>query len=246
MFFPCWMRHRGRTMRENQSRSGYSLIELLVVLVIVGILSVVGLATFGDRRGSAVKALIGQVDGVIMQAQKVTVSTGRDVMLSVNGTWTATGVPSLTGSGPLIIDGRPFDPVTAVPTFASPRIGSPSDVFVSLFQTKNKDHSMAGVATGADGNSAADSIRAVPPFSTDASFRKALDNKLCMGGHKDVLVSGSTNRYLTGFSVVIVSINSSTGDVITSGPVGVLVVPENSATVYRFYRAEGGTEWRRI
>ncbi|HNX95977.1 MAG TPA: type II secretion system protein, partial [Holophaga sp.] len=61
--------------------SGFSLIELLVVLAILGILSMVGLSMLGDRKGSAVRGVMDEIEGVLMAAQRNAASTGTDVTL---------------------------------------------------------------------------------------------------------------------------------------------------------------------
>lgn len=231
--------------RLNRAR-GYSVIELLVVLFIIGILALVGIGQIGDRRASSVRTLVNQVDGILMQAQKASMSTGRDIMLSVNGTWTTVGEPSLAGSSPLVIDGRPFDPAILAPVATSPRIGSDADRFVSRYSQKAKDHLYAAVATNADANDAVADLAALPPFSTNADFLAAFNNRLSTGDAKNVIVSGNTKRFLEGFSIAIVSIEGGTGNVWSSGPMALIVVPANSAATHRFYKAADGNGWRRI
>ncbi len=236
---------------------GYSLVELLVVLAIMGILALVGIATLGDRKGSSVRSVMDQVEGTIMQAQKNAMATGQDVYLAANGTWTGTGVASLTNAGArLTIDPRRLDPAdttTPINAFTHARIGAESEVFQSLFRS-TRDHMHAGIATDATVKAWADSLAAASPFTADASaggdivlaaaFTEAYGNNLCNGSKNTAIVNGVNYRFQAGFCLVVVGLLDGQPD--AAGPIGVIVVPRNSANVYRFYRRAGEGVWQRI
>jgi prepilin-type N-terminal cleavage/methylation domain-containing protein len=225
---------------------GYSLIELMVVLFIVGVLAMVGVVSMGDREGTSVRSLMDQVEGTIMQAQKTAQATGQDVCLSANGTWTAAGQPSLSGSSPFILDPRRFQNPSANPDpYSGARLGSDSETFISLYRSSARDHIHAAVATDATALGVAASLLTVSPFNsaTDTSFKDAFNNPLANGGQNRAIANGVNYRFNTGFAIVVVGLKSGATD--TSGPVGVLVVPQNSANVYRFYRRAGETTWKR-
>ena len=230
---------------RRQSSQGHSLIELLLVLAILSALTMAGVSRLGNRKGTAVRTVMDEVAAVLLAALKTSVSTGRSVTVAVNGTWTAAGTPSLAGAGPLMIDGRPFDPTVVHPDpYTGIRVGSLSEVFASRYANHLVAHQTAGVATDAASGAFADSLRALPPFSTDATFATAYDTRLCTGGRSNVVVDGGTNRFTTGFSIVVVPLAS--GTPVANGPMGVLVVTANSANVFRFYRSDPGQPWRRI
>ncbi|BDU73372.1 pilus assembly FimT family protein [Mesoterricola silvestris] len=232
-------------IRKRESSPGYSLIELLVVLSIIGILSLAMVMTLGDRAGNSVRAVTDEVTGVIYSAQKASVSSGRSVTLAVNGTWTGGGAPSLGTAGALLMDGRPFDSTVVNPDpYTGVRVGASSETFFSQFGRSLRTHLQAGVATDATANGLADSIRTLPPFSTDAAFLAAYGNPLCNGGQANVVVDGNTNRFTTGFSVVVVALAGGQAD--PNGPMAVVVVPRNSAAPFRFYRSSPTQNWRRI
>jgi prepilin-type N-terminal cleavage/methylation domain-containing protein len=69
--------------RPNQS--GYSLIELLVVLAVVAILVIVGVSTMGSKRKPAVREMTQQLSSSLADAQQLARSTGRQVVLHVKG-----------------------------------------------------------------------------------------------------------------------------------------------------------------
>ena len=239
-----------RPPSTRPGQSGYSLIELLVVLVIVGVLVLVGLSMLRRPKLTAVRTVMDQVEGAIMQAQKTAQATGQDVVVAVNGTWTATGTPDLTAAtSPFILDPRRFLTPTSIPPpdpYTGVRVGANSETLASLYTRGGRDHMDAGVATNATGNGLANSLAGVPPFNsaTDTSFATALGNQLCNGGQNSVTVNGVTYRFTSGFSIVVVALASGAPD--PSGPVGVLVVPKNSANVFRFYKGAGVSTWIRI
>jgi len=213
--------------------SGFSLIELLVVLAILGILSMVGLSMLGDRKGSAVRGVMDEIEGVLMAAQRNAASTGTDVTLLASGKWT-------DGSDKLTIDGRRWDP-TKTPDITKPdtRLGSTSEVFTSHYFGGARDHRSAGVDKG----DTAINLNTVSPCKDDP-FKTALDNNLCTGAVKTVVINGTTKRFMTGFYIVVTGLQG--GSPAANGPVGVIVVPGNMTSVFKFYKREGETQWRRL
>jgi len=209
---------------------GFSLIELLVALVIVGILAYVGVSMLSGSRLSAVRTVMDQVEATLDQAQKSAVASGEDVVVAINGTWTASGSPSLTGTSPFLMDPRRFQNPTASPApdaFTGARDGALSERFCSLYAQGAWDHLRAGVATDPAGNALAASLLATAPFTSAT-----------------VCVNGASHRFATGFAIVVVTLAAGTPD--PAGPVGVLLVPANSANVFRFFKGEGQSVWRRI
>jgi len=225
--------------------AGFSLIELLLVLVIVGACALVAVATLGSRKNSAVKTVADQVEATLVLGQQYAVATGKDVSVATGGTWTSP-------SSPLFLDPRPFDTSVAPPSTgydptADNRAGgtraTSSEVFRSLFCQHMRDHMNAWVDTG--GSTVADALKSLTPFNTDATFLAAYGNRLCSGGTlNSVMVNATTKRFTSGFSIVVIG-TSIDGLVSTNAPVVVLVVPANSSNIYRFYRADGATTWRR-
>jgi len=227
---------------------GFSLIEMLVVLVIAGILATVGVVTIGGRRGNAVRSVLDEVEGVIVSAQKGTIAAVRDIYLCSDGAWMAET---------LILDGRPLrlPPVTATPPGLSDlapgtdakREGSSSECFRSR-ATRDRDHMSAGIAVGnvwyaaALGGSPA--LETVTPISGMADFTDAMTRPLFTGALNSVVVNGQTKRFMTGFCVVVVGLSN--GIPMPNGAVGVLVVPQNSSSVFKYYKAEDSTVWRKL
>jgi len=207
--------------RPRKCVSGYTLIELLVVLVIVGILAIASVQMIGNRPASAVHGVMDQLEGVIAAAHKGTTATLGDITLTATGNWTAATPATLTYTG----------------------ASGPADNFV--FTPTSRDHQYAGVdcGTGWSDNAIA-SLASVPPFKTDPAFGAALgaNNNLFKSG--TAVINGYSKRANTGFFIAVVGLRG--GAPVDSGPVGVLVMPAGSGTIYKFFRTNSSEPWRRL
>lgn len=65
---------------------GYSLIELLLVLFIVGILAMAGVMYSGDKRPTAVKGLMNNVRMALFDARELALASGKTVQIKSDGT----------------------------------------------------------------------------------------------------------------------------------------------------------------
>jgi|APCry1669188970_1035186.scaffolds.fasta_scaffold31099_3 prepilin-type N-terminal cleavage/methylation domain-containing protein len=233
----------------QRKNGGYSLIEMMVVMAIVGVLVFAGASYLGDKRGNAVRSVMDEIEGVIMNAQNSAQLSSMDIYVSSTGQWT---------DGTLIIDARPLNtaavgfPPTASALKAGTdanRLGSSSECFRSRYKT-DRDHQTAGVNCGTNWyNTAlgsASDLRTVAPVSTNSILLNAMTTPLCLGtlGDSYVILNGRTRRFETGFYIVVVGLSS--GSPVPGGSVGVLLVPQNSSNVYKFYKPAGSVTWRRL
>lgn len=254
MDYPFCNRPRGSSMKPTTRRCrGYSLIELLVVLVIVGILTAVGVMMIGDRRGSGVRSVMDEIEGVLYSAQKASMASSRDIYITTTGTWV---------DGSLIMDARPLvvpanwaaagwlsadSPSDAylTPGTDANRVGASTECFRSR-SPRDRDHLSAGVAVSNGWYAAAlgpsAGIEAVPPVSTQPDFVATLAYPIFNGAQRSIVISGLSKRFATGFCVVIVGLNS--GNPLANGPIGVLVVPRNGSAVYKYYKSDNSSDWR--
>ncbi|GLH70052.1 hypothetical protein GETHPA_15850 [Geothrix rubra] len=207
--------------RSWKRASGYTLIELLVVLVIVGILAIASVQMIGNRPASAVHGVMDQLEGVIAAAHKGTTATLGDITLTATGNWTAATPATLTYTGST----------------------GPADNFV--FTPTSRDHQYAGVdcGTGWSDNAIA-SLVTFPPFATDPTFGAALGANSNLFKSGTAVINGYSKRANKGFFIAVVGLRN--GVPVDSGPVGVLVMPAGSGTVYKFFRTNSAEPWRRL
>lgn len=207
--------------RSGKCASGYTLIELLVVLVIVGILAIASVQMIGNRPASAVHAVMDQVEGVIAAAHKGTSSTLGDIALTATGDWTASTPATLTYTGAT----------------------GPADNFV--YTPTSRDHQYAGIDCGKGwSDNAIASLGTVPPFQTDPTFKAALGSSGELFKTGKAVINGYSKRANEGFYIAVVGLRG--GVPVDSGPVGVLVMPAGSGTIYKFFRSNSAEPWRRL
>lgn|GEM_PF-860560 len=96
-------------------------------------------------------------------------------------------------------------------------------------------------------------IATIIPFTTEPAWTSALQdgNNFCTGSGEivsSVYISGSTKRFARTVYIKIIGTDSA-GRVIPNGPMGLLVMQGNGASVYKFYNAganNGEGKWRRL
>jgi hypothetical protein len=76
------------------------------------------------------------------------------------------------------------------------------------------------------------------------------ENNFCAGNDiSHLIIHGSTKRFSRTFFIKVIATNSA-GNAAANGPMGLLVLLENSASVFKFYNpgSDGGGDgkWRRI
>lgn len=226
---------------QQRREGGYSLIEVLVVLSIVGALAIGGSMYLTGKKNYAVRAVLDEVEAALSGAQKSTVATGNDVIMAASGDWKA---------GTLRLDTRPLLP-TANPMNddiydPDKRIGALSEVFTSKYASLPQ-HRAVAITTDTTSYTVAlgdgDDLKAFPLFKNEP-YKSAVANSLFDGNKKRIVINGLTKKYQTGFSVLVVGVTNS-GLPIKNGPMGMLVVPSEGTAIYRFYRAEGEKTWKR-
>jgi prepilin-type N-terminal cleavage/methylation domain-containing protein len=235
---------------------GYTIVELLVVLVIVGILALASVYMIRPRTTDSVRAVMSEVEITLLNAQNSANISTQDIYVASRGTW-------LNGS--LIIDARPLVttgvnavsnpplPSDLIPGSATSRVGSPAECFRSRYLQSNRDHMSAGIATDDSwltiALGSAPTLQSRSVFTALPGFTTAMSNQLCYPATVStdptwVVLNGVNRRFLTGFSIVVVGLAN--GIPVPNGPVGVLVVPAGGATIYKYFKPNGSNVWGRL
>lgn len=251
----------------DSKQRGYTLIELIVVASIVVILAVAGVAYIGSRPASGVKAVLDELEGGLIEAQRQAVATGRDVSIGSAGQWAAAD-PLVLVRGDAQLNAAQWTAVfTAAQGTWPPPVGPPFSgaQYASLgllFKVSNnglnlaREHVTAGVSVGpsltwwtaAQGSS--EDLTTVAPFNAGGTFAGALTpgNQLFNGAQNTTFsISGTNKRFNQTFWIPVVNI--SRGNAVPGGPMGVIFVQANSGTVYKFYNPgtlNGDGKWRRM
>lgn len=254
--------------------NGYSLIELLVILSIVGILAVAGVTMLqGNRASGSVRTVMDDVEGTLMAGQKLAAATGQDVLMASQGEWEASdhalilAMSSAAGMTP--------DKVVAA------GVQDPASFKVGIIWHNGtaaglmREHLHAGIATQAHAGSWwATAAKAMPdgrqnedpstiePFKSTTAFGDLLsgkDTNLFQGvtatsdfskGSQTpgtLVVSGTSKRFMNGRVILVVGLRG--GFSFPGAPMGILAVLPNGSTVYKFYNpgvAEGDGKWRKM
>jgi prepilin-type N-terminal cleavage/methylation domain-containing protein len=237
---------------------GFSMIELIVVMVIVAILSVVGITMLGNRDTAAVRSAMDEVEGCLMGAQKLSVSTGQDVIVGTNGQWV--GTSPRAGVAPSMVMAYQQRTLATADELAALAANDPAAFRVSRF----REHWNAGIIIGGidspewtaalgpfKGLSNQD-IMSVPPFSEASTGFSAIltsDKNLFTGAFNgSIRISGTNKRYATDFWIGVISLAD--GNPLPGGAMGLIVVQANGASVFKFYNpgVRSGSDglWRRI
>lgn len=256
----------------TRPQRGYSVIELLVVLAIVGILAMVGLTTLGNRPTVAVRANLDEIEGVLMGAQKLAVARGgADVYLVADGVWDAQAGNFFVLAYDIMkpVDAAaPANTVARIVKYARNPAGAPAGEapegtfrlqFNSTTKAVGRDHQHAGVVVAGSNwytNALGGTMKALatvsPGNATPLSTALATANNLCQGAAGDgitnvAIVSGLNKRWTRDFHLCVAGIRS--GNAVPGGPVGFVIVPANSGSVYKFVNpgtSGGDGTWRRM
>lgn len=239
---------------------GFSLIEMLVVLAIIGILSIVGVVMLGNRQAGGVRSLLDELEGSLANAHKAAVATGHDVALVGWGTWAAGNPLTLAHGDASLSDSQIQTAAVGLLAGVQPT-GLAQTVAVPFrFMPTEPSHLRARIAvqgTGewnqakqSAGSGANQDITTVSPFKAGETMvgLSADVNSFFRTGLNRAVISGSNKRFNTTFSIRIVGTTSS-GGVQPGAPMGLIVVMGNGASIYKFYNPgiqNGDGQWRRL
>jgi prepilin-type N-terminal cleavage/methylation domain-containing protein len=258
---------KGFFMSTSRQRlaCGYSLIELLVVLAIVGILGIAGATMIGNRQSGAVRGLLDELEGALTNAHQATVATGRDVAIITWGTWDAgtlrlahgnalqTDVQIQTAANDLLASLPHVDPLGA--TVAVPFRYLPKDtVHAQARVVTLGSPQWVNVMQATPAGTTNEDINGVVPFTTvmagvlvDGPTSNLFQLELTATPQRNV-ISGASRRFTTTFIIPVVGTTAS-GGALPGGPMGMIVVLANGGTIYKFYNPgarNSDGKWRRL
>lgn len=256
-----------QTRIPRSTCSGYSLIEVLIVLAIVAILGIAGASALGNRGGNSVRVVLDELEGAIMDAHKYAADSGRDMAIVTWNKWdlsAATADRLLLARGAASQTSEDIQKV-ALNLIAQPPVlpqTDPAKTVAVLFAPSNsREYMNVGVVIkdsawwtnamqAAGSGKKNDDITTVDPFKSDPFKTIFADsaNNLFQGTVNQVSVSGSNKRFNQSFWIQVVS-TAAGGSAVPGGAMGLIVVQNNGATVYKFYNSgvsNGDGKWRRI
>lgn len=253
------------TQARVRTSLGYSLIELLVVLAIVGILAVVGVYMLGNRQAGAVRAVMDEMEGALTSAHKAAAATGRDVAIVTWGNWSA-ATPLIVAHGDAsLTDAQIQTTANNLLLNIAPAAGlGPAGQSVAIafrFQPNDPIQSRArfvavgspqwtNVMVSAAGRTN-QALTSVEPFNTGPMTGLVADpNNLFTfsAATRRVVISGSNKRFTDTLIIPVVG-TSSTGGALPAGPMGMIVVLANGGSIYKFYNPgarDSDGNWRRL
>jgi len=243
---------------------GYSLIEVLVVLAIIGILSVVGVSMIGNRQGAAVRSLMDEIEGSLANARQAAAATGQDMAVVSWGNWTA-ATPLVIAYGNSALTDASIQTIAngllaSTPPASTVQFGQsvavafhflPSDVTQArarVAPTASTDWATAMTPINAQRFNA--DINGVPPFNSVVGWIGQVGDatNLVTGALGRTVISGNSQRFTSTFCIEIVGTSPSAGP-LPGSPMGLIFVQANGGTIYKFYNPgvlEGNGQWRRI
>lgn len=240
-------------MRQPASTCrGYSLVELLVVLVIVGVLAIAGISMLGNRSSTSVRSVMDDLEGTLASAHKAAVASGNDILVVTTGEWAA--------ANPLLMAYGPTTLATSVIRDAG-KTASESFRVGTTGTGLRPEHQRAGIVTKANASwwgtatTGCQVLTEVPPFKSvpATGFKDILgqaDSNLFQGGTSDntLRINGFSKRFMATFWIQVVSLQN--GGPVQGGPCGLIVGLENGATIYKFYNPGvlngNNGQWRKI
>lgn len=218
--------------------SGYTFIELLLVMVIIGILSVAYMSYRSDKNGPAVRGALNGIYGALVDARTMARGSGQTVTLTPSGTGPKAVLgyqAALSGSGSTLVSSS----LTVTWGAASGQYDHATDPSVARFSMVDMDgSSTVASAAIADLKSELEGTKA---NSTDL-FKASAWTQSLFDSSKTFLMYSNGTTNTEGYIAVVGSVE---GQPLSNGPVGIILV-NSSGNIYRYYRSSSTAAWVRL
>ena len=218
---------------SSKGSPGYSFIELLVVLAIVGILSIAYVSYRTDNNSPAVRGAINAIFGTLVDARTMARGSGKTVTLTPSGTGPKAVLgyqAALSGSG---------SEAGVTWAAASGQYVHATDSSISRFCIVDMDGSTAA------GSAALTSLKADLQgikVNNTSIFGSTAWTQSLFDSSKPFFFNSNGTASTDAFVAIV---GSAEGNPLADGPVGVILV-NASGNIYRYYRSNSSSAWVRL